>query len=63
MYWPTSTSRIISLPPPIDQSEIVQIKPNKRGNLWAVVTREAVGVWEVRVRVVVELFVMALMVM
>ncbi|KAK4690054.1 RAB6A-GEF complex partner protein 1, partial [Tremellales sp. Uapishka_1] len=48
MYWPTSAARTLSLPPPLDCSPLIRIKSSRKGNFFAVLAKDGLGVWDVR---------------
>ncbi len=47
MYWPTTAARIICVPPPLDE-RVSRVRPSRRGNLFATLADDRLGVWEVR---------------
>jgi len=49
MYWPTAAARIIIPDSSDNVSEIKVIRPSKRANFFASITRDTLAVWEVRV--------------
>ncbi|BEJ15800.1 hypothetical protein CspHIS471_0504050 [Cutaneotrichosporon sp. HIS471] len=51
MYWPTTAARIIGVPPPLDEC-VARIRPSRRGNLFATLADDRLGVWEVRPTVI-----------
>jgi hypothetical protein len=49
MYWPTAAARIIIPESSDNVSEIKVIRPSKRANFFASITRDTLAVWDVRV--------------
>lgn len=50
MYWPTAAARVVTSTPPVDVGAIKTVRPSRRGNLFASITRDTIAVWDVRVR-------------
>lgn len=49
MYWPTAAAKVIVSEPIGTQGEIQAIRPSKRANFFASLTRDTLVVWDVRV--------------
>jgi hypothetical protein len=50
MYWPTSAARVLGVPFPLDKGRLIRIRQSRKGNFFAALTKDALGVWDVRVR-------------
>jgi hypothetical protein len=50
MYWPTSAAKVLDVPFPLDKGRIIRIRQSRKGNFFAALTKDALGVWDVRVR-------------
>ncbi|ORY32121.1 RIC1-domain-containing protein [Naematelia encephala] len=48
MYWPTATSRVLSIPSPLDDAELLCVRPSRKGNFFACLSRAGIGIWDVR---------------
>lgn len=49
MYWPIATTRLVGTPYPLDKEPITHARSSRKGNFFAIVTRDGLGVWDVRV--------------
>jgi hypothetical protein len=49
MYWPTNAANIIALPAPLAGNPLIALRPNRRGSLFATLSKDTLGVWDVRV--------------
>lgn len=49
MYWPTSAARVLGIPLPLNNSPIVKVRPSRKGNFFAILTEDGLGIWDVRV--------------
>jgi hypothetical protein len=50
MYWPTSAAKVLDVQFPLDKGRIIRIRQSRKGNFFAALTKDALGVWDVRVR-------------
>ncbi|WRT68724.1 uncharacterized protein IL334_005704 [Kwoniella shivajii] len=48
MYWPTATTRLVDTPSPLDSKPIKRVKSSRKGNFFASLTEDGLGVWDVR---------------
>ncbi|XAO25876.1 hypothetical protein I312_104706 [Cryptococcus bacillisporus CA1280] len=48
MYWPTVTTRLVGTPYPLDKEPITHARSSRKGNFFAIVTKDGLGVWDVR---------------
>ncbi|KAL1407763.1 WD40 repeat protein [Vanrija albida] len=48
MYWPTSAARILAVPQPLGQDELITVKQSRRGNYFASLSETTIGIWDVR---------------
>nr|XP_019045052.1 hypothetical protein I302_06968 [Kwoniella bestiolae CBS 10118]OCF23982.1 hypothetical protein I302_06968 [Kwoniella bestiolae CBS 10118] len=48
MYWPTATTRLVNTPSPLDGKPILRVKSSRKGNFFASLTENGLGVWDVR---------------
>ncbi|OXH27574.1 hypothetical protein J008_04717 [Cryptococcus neoformans] len=48
MYWPTATTRLVGTPYPLDKEPIAHARSSRKGNFFAVITKDGLGVWDVR---------------
>ncbi|OCF75666.1 hypothetical protein I204_02958 [Kwoniella mangroviensis CBS 8886] len=48
MYWPTATTRLVNAPSPLDDKPILRVKSSRKGNFFASITENGLGVWDVR---------------
>ncbi|WWC93237.1 hypothetical protein V866_000070 [Kwoniella sp. B9012] len=48
MYWPTATTRLVNTPSPLDDKPIFRVKSSRKGNFFASITENGLGVWDVR---------------
>jgi hypothetical protein len=49
MYWPTSAARILAVPQPLGQDDLITLKQSRRGNYFASLSATTIGIWDVRV--------------
>ena len=49
MYWPINAANILSPPYPLAGETITAMRPNRRGNMFVTLTKNGLGVWDVRV--------------
>lgn len=49
MYWLTAAARVICSTSPVDVGAIKTVRPSRRGNFFASITRDTLAVWDVRV--------------
>ena len=49
MYWPTSAARVLDIPSPFNRDPLIRVRPSRKGNFFAVLTKDGLGVWDVRV--------------
>ena len=54
MYWPTNAANIIALPAPLSGSPLIALRASRRGNLFATLSRDTLGVWDVRVSAAID---------
>ncbi|KIR54632.1 hypothetical protein I315_02510 [Cryptococcus gattii Ru294] len=48
MYWPTATTRLVGTPYPLDKEPITHARSSRKGNFFAIVTKDGLGIWDVR---------------
>ncbi|KAK1921027.1 RIC1-domain-containing protein [Papiliotrema laurentii] len=48
MYWPINAANILSPPYPLAGETITAMRPNRRGNMFVTLTKNGLGVWDVR---------------
>ena len=49
MYWPTNASKGLVVPSPLNREAVIALRQSRRGNLFATLSKDSLGVWDVRV--------------
>ena len=49
MYWPTNASKSLAVPSPLNREAVIALRQSRRGNLFATLSKDSLGVWDVRV--------------
>lgn len=49
MYWPTNASKSLVVPSPLNREAVIALRQSRRGNLFATLSKDSLGVWDVRV--------------